>query len=183
MTTQTFTILGAQSNIDWVGRKVTGAHNGTIAIKAGTLVFTNDLLTGGSFTADTRSITVFDVADAATNAQFAGHLASDDFFSSEQYPEATLHIRQAEPRSGGSYHVLGDLTIKGITQPVAFDADVSRAGNRVSATGKITIDRTKYGMKYSSGNFFQNLGDTLIYNNFDLSTRLTAEVATSPSTM
>ncbi|WP_046247180.1 YceI family protein [Hymenobacter terrenus] len=183
MNTQTFTILGAQSNIDWVGRKVTGAHNGTIAIKAGTLIFTDDLLTGGNFIADIRSITILDVTDAATNAQFAGHLASDDFFNSEQYPDATLEISRAKPRSGGSYHILGDLTIKGITHPVAFDAEVSRAGNRVSATGKITVDRTKYGMKFRSGNFFQNLGDTLIYNNFDLSTRLTAEAVPSLATV
>jgi len=35
MENQNFEIVSTQSNIDWVGRKVTGAHNGTIAVKEG----------------------------------------------------------------------------------------------------------------------------------------------------
>jgi polyisoprenoid-binding protein YceI len=178
MDIQQFNINGAQSMIDWVGRKVTGSHNGTIAIKEGTLLFRDDELTGGRFVIDTRSIKILDVTDPATNAQFAGHLASDDFFSSEQYPEATFEISQAEPRENGSYHVEGKLTIKGITHPTSFDAQVNRSGNSATATGKITIDRTKYGIKFRSSRFFQNLGDNLIYNNFDLNVRLTAEAIT-----
>ncbi|MBD0257849.1 MAG: YceI family protein [Cytophagales bacterium] len=175
METQQFNIIGSQSVIDWVGRKVTGAHNGTIAIKEGTLLFDNDRLAGGRFVIDTRSIKILDITDPATNAQFAGHLASDDFFSSEQYPEATFQITQAEPRGNGSYHVTGDLTIKDIIHSIGFDAQVNRSGNAVTASGKITVDRTKFGIKFRSGNFFLHLGDNLIYNNFDLNTHLVAE--------
>jgi len=35
METKKFKIVSTQSNIDWVGKKVTGAHNGTIAFKDG----------------------------------------------------------------------------------------------------------------------------------------------------
>jgi polyisoprenoid-binding protein YceI len=117
METQQFKIIGPQSTIDWVGRKVTGAHNGTIAIKEGTLLFNQDHLSGGRFVIDTRSIKILDITDPETNAQFAGHLASDDFFNTEHYPEATFEIRQAEPRESGSYHLVGDLTIKGLPVP------------------------------------------------------------------
>jgi polyisoprenoid-binding protein YceI len=178
METQQFNIIGSQSTIDWVGRKVTGAHNGTIAIKEGTLLFTKEQLSGGRFVIDTRSITILDVTDPATNAQFAGHLASDDFFSSEQYPEATFAISHAEPHGNESYHVVGDLTIKGITHSVSFDAQVKRSGNGVTASGTLTVDRTKFGIKFRSGNFFQNLGDNLIYNHFDLNIRLTGKAVT-----
>jgi polyisoprenoid-binding protein YceI len=181
METQQFNILGSQSTIDWVGRKVTGAHNGTIAIKKGALLFTNDQLSGGRFVIDTRSITILDVTDPITNAQFAGHLASDDFFSSEQYPEATFEITHVEPRGNGFYRVEGNLTIKGITHSIRFDAQVNRSGDRVTASGIITVDRTKFGIKFRSGNFFQNLGDTLIYNDFELHTRLTAEAVSQPT--
>jgi hypothetical protein len=68
------------------------------------------------------------------------------------------------------------LTIKGNSHPVSFDAHVERSENRVTATGKITIDRTKFGIKFRSGNFFKDLGDTLIYNNFDLTVSIAAEV-------
>jgi polyisoprenoid-binding protein YceI len=172
METQQFEILSTQSNIDWVGKKVTGAHNGTIAVKDGILILNAGKLTGGKFTIDTTSIKILDVTDPATNAQFAGHLASDDFFSTQKYPEATLEIISV---SGN--HVEGDLTIKGITHPVSFDVVVNVNGNQLTATGKLIIDRTKYEMKFRSGNFFKDLGDTLIYNDFELNISVTAKAA------
>lgn len=172
METKKFEIVSAQSNIDWVGRKVTGAHNGTIAVKKGELILNDGKLTGGKFIIDTTSIKILDVTDPATNAQFFGHLASDDFFSSEKYPEATLEITSV---SGN--HVEGDLTIKGITHPVGFDVAITINGELLTATGKLVIDRTKYGIKFRSGNFFKDLGDTLIYNDFELNVTVTAKAA------
>ena len=170
MKTQKFQIVSTQSNINWVGKKVTGAHNGTIGIKAGTLTLTDGKLTGGEFSIDTNSIKILDVTDPATNAQFAGHLASDDFFSIEKYPEATLVIDSV---SGN--HVEGDLTIKGITHPIDFDAVVNVDGDTLTASAKLVVDRTKYEMRFRSGNFFKDLGDTLIYNDFDLNVNITAK--------
>jgi len=176
MKKQQFNIVVSQSNIDWVGRKVTGAHDGTIAIKQGTLTLDEGKLAAGSFVIDTTSIKILDVTDPATNAQFAGHLASDDFFAIDRYPEATFEISRVNDN-----HVEGNLTIKGITQAVSFDANVSVAGDTLNASGKIVIDRTKYGIKFRSGNFFKDLGDTLIYNDFDLNVTITARAAAEPS--
>src|SRR5471030_3142103 len=92
MENRKFKIVSTQSNIDWVGAKVTGAHNGTIAVKEGILTLNDGKLTGGKVIIDTTSIKILDITDPATNAQFAGHLASDDFFSTQKYPEATLDI-------------------------------------------------------------------------------------------
>jgi polyisoprenoid-binding protein YceI len=172
MENQKFEIVGTQSNIDWVGKKVTGAHNGTIGVKEGEFVLNDGKVTGGKFVIDTTSIKILDVTDPATNAQFAGHLASDDFFSIEKYPEAILKITSVSGK-----HIEGDLTIKGITHPVGFDAAVNINGNILVATGKLVIDRTKYEMKFRSGNFFKDLGDNLIYNDFELNVSLTAKAA------
>jgi polyisoprenoid-binding protein YceI len=177
METKKFEIVSAQSNIDWIGRKVTGAHNGTIGIKAGALTQTDGKLTGGKFIIDTSSIKILDIADAATNTQFAGHLASDDFFSSEKFPEAVFEITSVTPKNSVEYDIDGDLTIKNITGPVSFAATVNTGGNMLTASGKIIIDRTKYNMKFRSGNFFKDLGDTLIYNDFDLNVSITAKTA------
>ncbi|MFS2189868.1 YceI family protein [Mucilaginibacter sp. Mucisp84] len=175
METQKFEIISAKSNIDWIGRKVTGAHNGTIAIKDGSLTFADGQLTGGKFDIDTTSIKILDITDPATNAQFAGHLASDDFFNSENYPEAQFVVTAINKGSNGTYRITGDLTIKGITHSVSFDAQVATAADTVNATGKVVVDRTKYGMRFRSGNFFKDLGDTLIYNDFDLNVNITAK--------
>jgi polyisoprenoid-binding protein YceI len=170
MKKQNFEIAVAESNIDWTGRKVTGSHFGTIAIKEGSLAINEGKLAGGRFVIDTTSIKILDVTDPATNDQFAGHLASDDFFASAQYPEAVFQITAVN-----NNHVEGDLTIKGITHPIGFDALVTVDGDTLKAAGKIVVDRTLYGIKFRSGNFFKNLGDTLIYNDFDLNVTLTAK--------
>lgn len=170
MKNQTFEIISTQSNIDWVGKKVTGAHNGTIGVKKGEVILQDGKLTSGKFVIDTAAIKILDITDPATNAQFAGHLASDDFFAIEKYPEATLQITTV---SGN--HVKGDLTIKGITHPVDFDTLLHVNGELLTATSKLVIDRTKYGIKFRSGNFFKDLGDTLIYNDFELTVNLTAK--------
>lgn len=175
METKQFAIAGAQSNIEWTGKKVSGAHNGTIGIKEGTLTFNNQQLTGGKFTIDVAAIRILDVTDPATNTQFAGHLASDDFFSTDKYPTASFAITGAVQQADNQYHIEGDLTIKGITHPVGFDAAVALQGDTLTATGKMIVDRTKYDIKFRSGNFFQNLGDTLIYNDFELNIFLTAK--------
>jgi polyisoprenoid-binding protein YceI len=181
METKTFKIEPAISSIEWVGKKVTGAHNGTINIIDGTLTLSNGELTGGKFTIDTTSIKILDVTDLNTNAQFAGHLASADFFSSEKYPTATLVITSVSQRVNNTYHVAGNLTIKQITQPVEFDAEIGSVnGDTLQASGKLVIDRTKYEMKFRSGNFFKDLGDTLIYNDFTLNIILTAKEAPIP---
>lgn len=176
-----FTVASAQSNIDWIGRKVTGTHYGTIDIKEGALILNDGKLTGGSFVVDTTSIRILDVTDPATNAQFAGHLASADFFASEQFPEAEFVATSVEQKENKSYKINGNLTIRGITSPISFDAAIHIDGDELTASGKIVVDRTRYGMKFRSGNFFKDLGDALIYNEFDLIISITANaIATEP---
>jgi len=174
MKNRKFKIVASQSNIDWIGRKVTGSHNGTISIKEGTLFLEDNNLTGGKFVIDTTSVKILDVTDPNTNAQFAGHLASNDFFASEQFPETQFVITSAQPTGNNIHKIIGDLTIRGITHPVLFNATVNINDNVLIAFGKVFVDRTLYGMKFRSGNFFKNLGDTLIHNEFELSIRITA---------
>jgi polyisoprenoid-binding protein YceI len=176
MITKNFSVDSSTSTIEWVGRKVTGAHNGTIRIANGNLEFTDGELTGGKITIDTRSIVIVDVTDPDTNAQFAGHLASDDFFSSEKYPTATVEITSVSKPERDKYHVAAVLTIKGISHTIEFNAEVEVLDNDIIwAVANIVIDRTLYEMRFRSGNFFKDLGDTLIYNDFSLRVRLSAK--------
>ncbi|SES05009.1 YceI family protein [Pedobacter rhizosphaerae] len=172
MENQKFEIVNTQSHIDWIGKKVTGAHNGTIGIKGGEVTLTNGQVTDGEIIVDTTSIKILDITDPDTNAQFLGHLVSDDFFSTQDYQEANLSIIAVN-----GDHIEANLTIKGISHPISFDVNVNVSGDTLTASGKLVVDRTKYGMKFRSGNFFQNLGDTLIYNEFELNVSITAKAA------
>jgi polyisoprenoid-binding protein YceI len=178
METKTFKIEKAASSIEWVGKKVTGSHNGTIDVSDGVITLADGKLTGGEFTIATNSIKILDVTDAATNAQFAAHLASDDFFSINKYPAANLTINSVTPGTGNAYHVEAVLTIKAITHSIEFEATIdSVQGDTLRASATLIIDRTKYEMKFRSGNFFKDLGDNLIYNDFVLTVHLSAKAA------
>ncbi|WP_433763541.1 YceI family protein [Flavobacterium ginsenosidimutans] len=177
METQNFKISNTESQVNWIGKKVTGQHNGTINIEEGNFTFSNNELTGGNVIIDTTSIVILDVTDPATNQQFAGHLASDDFFSTDKFQTATLDITAVSKQTESDYFIEGNLTIKAITHPIGFNLEIKRNESDLKASGKIIIDRTKYDMKFRSGNFFTNLGDTLIYNDFELDVNLTAKLA------
>lgn len=176
MATKEFKIESAKSRIDWIGKKVTGAHNGTIEVKEGSFLLDDGKVVEGKVIIDMSSIIILDVTDPATNTQFAGHLASDDFFSIEKYPTAAFEIVSVNQVSGNQYHFEGNLTIKGITHAAAFDANVETSDSNLSLIGKLVVDRTKYGIKFRSGNFFKDLGDTLIYNDFELDVNVIANL-------
>jgi polyisoprenoid-binding protein YceI len=172
MENKKFKVVASLSNIDWKGGKVTGVHNGTIAIKEGELRLSEGKLAAGKFVVDTTAIKVLDITDPATNAQFVGHLTSNDFFASAEYPEARFEITAVK-----NNHIEGDLIIKGIRRTIGFDADIHVTGDMLTAIGKMIIDRTQFDMKFRSGNFFKDLGDTLIYNDFELNINITAKAA------
>ena len=153
----------AKSTVKWVGKKVTGEHSGTISVKEGALEVTNGKITGGKVVIDMNSIVDTDLADANWNAKLVGHLKSDDFFGVTTYPTADLLITKAE---GTTFS--GNLTIKGITNPTSFSATASKDGKSTVYKGTITIDRSKYNIKYGSKSFFDNLGDKVIYDEFTL---------------
>jgi polyisoprenoid-binding protein YceI len=177
METKNFKISNTESQVNWIGKKVTGQHNGTINIENGNFTFSNDELSGGNVVIDTTSILILDVTDSATNQQFAGHLASEDFFSTDKFKTASLDITAVSKQSSSAYFIEGNLTIKAITHPIGFNLEVEKNENDLKASAKIIVDRTKYDMKFRSGNFFTNLGDTLIYNEFELHVNLTAKLA------
>jgi polyisoprenoid-binding protein YceI len=162
------------SKVTWLAKKVTGEHSGNVKVSNGTLTLDNNVLKGGSFDIDTRTISVTDITDAEANGKLLGHLKSDDFFAVEKFPAAKFVISSAKPTDAGKYEVKGKLTIKGITNEVTFPATVKTEGNKVQADAKITVDRTKYGIKFRSKNFFENLGDKTISDDFELNVTLNA---------
>jgi polyisoprenoid-binding protein YceI len=154
------------STIQWVGEKLTGSHEGTINLKEGFFLMENNELVGGEFIADMTTIDVTDL-EGDSRDKLMGHLRSDDFFGVENHQSAKFVITTVA-KKGDVYGISGDLTIKGETNPIAFDLKMN--GN--TATTNLTIDRTKYNVRYGSGSFFDNLGDKTIYDEFDLAINL-----------
>jgi len=163
------------SVVAWTGYKVTGKHTGTAKIKNGMLSMDAGLITGGSFDIDITSINCTDL-EGEYAEKLVGHLKSDDFLGAATYPTASFVITKAIPQdTKGNYKILGNLTIKGITKEVKFFANAAEAGGTVNASGKITIDRSEFNIRYGSGSFFDGLGDKTIYDEFDLQVSLVAK--------
>ena len=156
-----------KSKVVWKGYKVTGSHEGTIALQSGVLTFEADKLVGGEFVIEMATIQNTDL-EGENKGKLEGHLKSDDFFGVATFPTATLVFKEVKSSGKNSYAVMGELTIKGKTNPVTFD--ISIYGSK--ATASVKIDRTKFDVRYGSTSFFDNLKDKAIYDEFDLVTDL-----------
>ena len=159
------------SIVNWVGKKVTGSHEGTIGINAANFVLNNGELIGGYVIIDMTSIKNTDLGEKG-QGRLEGHLSSADFFNTKEHPKASLTITQvtANDNEDANYTVNGNLTIKGITHPTEFPVMVVMNDNDgVNVTGSLTFDRSLYDVKYGSSTFFKDLGDKIIYDDITLS--------------
>jgi polyisoprenoid-binding protein YceI len=168
---QDVTVNTSKSELKWTGKKVTGEHWGFIKLKDATLIIEGDKISSGEFNIDMNSINCKDLEDAEWNGKLVGHLKSDDFFSVDNFPVAILTITESTSFIDGVAEVKGNLTIKGISHPTSFKVEKSDT----AYTATVTIDRTKYNVKYGSGKFFDNLGDNMIYDEFTLDVKIVTE--------
>jgi len=156
-----------KTKLEWLGEKVLGKHTGTIQLQSGWLTWNNNRITAGEFLIDMKTIRD---DDGLTNLE--NHLRSDDFFSVEKFPVSKLVITGSDSFEKGTATVKGNLTIKGITNPIEFTAAVQKKDDGTWFYSNIIVDRTKYNVRYGSGKFFDNLGDKIIYDEFKLKVKL-----------
>jgi len=171
---EVFKVNTKDSVAKWEGKKlVVGGHHGELRLKGGELQLEKGALVGGTVEVDMTTLTNTDVTDKGSNAKLVGHLKNDDFFSVDKHPTSTLKITKVAKEKGKTL-VTGDLTIKGISHPVTFPAEVNVAKNGVKAKGTVTVDRTLYDIRYRSTKFFEDLGDKAIHDSFTVSFDLSA---------
>ncbi len=156
-----------QTKLEWLGEKVLGKHPGTIDLQSGWLELENNRIISGEFLIDMRTIK----SDEGLN-KLEEHLKSDDFFSVDKFPVSKLVITGSDDFGKGRTIVRGNLTIKGITNPIEFIAERQEKEGVIWFNADISVDRTIYNVRYGSGKFFSNLGDRLIYDNFKLKVTL-----------
>ena len=155
------------STIIWTGSKPTGSHTGNVSLKSGHLTFDHGRLVGGNFVIDMSSITCTDIESEKKNKYLVDHLKAKDFFAVDEFPEVVLSITSVEKLEGMQHQMYGNMTIKGITNPISFLAEVNSSRRGFNAIAKIIIDRTKWGVEYKSGNIFKDLGDKIMYDDIE----------------
>jgi len=114
-----------------------------------------------------------DFSDAAVNATINvasistdqerrdNHLKSDDFFDAAQFPTITFEGKSFEKMDEKKYKIIGDLTIKGVTKAVTFDAEhrgtiTTQQGPVMGWQAKTIINRFDFGLKWNR--MIENVG-------------------------
>lgn len=175
----TYSVNTEESTVGWYGEKVTGKnHNGTVAVKSGSVIMNHGTLEGGEFVIDMNSIKDLDL-EGEYAAKLEGHLKSDDFFGVEKYPTSSFKITKVEKASddaaGQKYTVTGDLKVRDKVQSITFPATVVSSGNNLSVVASFEFDRSKHDVKFGSGSFFDGLGDNLIKDMIKIDVKLRAK--------
>ena len=162
-----YVINAEASNVEWIGKKTTGSHSGTIKVASGNIVVEGGVVKGGNFAVDMNSITCTDITDAADNKDMVDHFKNEDFFAVNQFPISKLDIVNVSSKGGNAYDVKANLTIKGVSNEITFVADFVFSGKDLVANADFNIDRTKWGIKYKSKTAFPELANKFIYDDIN----------------
>jgi len=179
---QTVAVNTQQSGVEWVGKKVLGQHTGTVLLKSGEVKLHDSKPVAGKFEIDMATIFVVDIKDPTDNKKLTGHLKSDDFFGINLFPTTMVELTKFEPIANAAagmpnYKVDGTISIKGVSMPITFPAVIAIADGKATAKASITLDRTKFNVRYGSDKFFDNLGNRAISDNFDVNVNLVGTVS------
>jgi polyisoprenoid-binding protein YceI len=123
---------------------------GRFANVAGTIVLDDADLSASSVSAD------IDAASIDTReAQRDGHLRSADFLDVENFPTITFRSTGVVPQGRSRFILVGDLTIRGVTQEVSFEAELVGkgtdpwGGQRAGFTAATALNRKDFGLTWN----------------------------------
>lgn len=172
-----YPVMIKESTVTWTGRNMGTTHTGTLGIRSGAAIVEDGKLRSASVVLDMAAVRCTDISDRTTAAILDDHLRSEDFFHTDRHPEATFNVTSAhsipEATPGRpNMDFAGDLTIKGITHPVCFKGTRGMKDGRLLVRACLEIDRTRWGVLYGSGRFFEMLGKHLVDDKVGVEFRL-----------
>lgn len=166
---EVFKIDLQKSGISWKATKMAGtrSHEGTLALKAGYLVFKNGSLAGGEIIAAMNTIGITDIPPHEKEAikNLTNHLKSD--FETKKYPFAVFKISGVEYQTNGRLMITGTMTIKNITKALTLIA----VEKDQSFSAKLTLDRFSWNIGID-GSWLEK---RLVDKDFNLGIRLATE--------
>jgi polyisoprenoid-binding protein YceI len=131
-----------KSKVTWTTPKnMMGGHYGYFMFQSGNLAYSAaGEPVKGTFQMDMNSIRTLDHPTEAGNKKKEGEMRLPQFFDADKHPLATMEVKKiTRIDASKNYRVEGDLTIKGITQPIAFTATIETKSNTSHITATIDI--------------------------------------------
>lgn len=83
------------------------------------------------------------------------HLRSDDFLNAEKFPHITFRSSRVEHVEGDRWKVVGDLTIRDVTKPVALDVEFEGrisdpwGNDRAAFSAETAISRKEFNVRWN----------------------------------
>ncbi|HRP68019.1 MAG TPA: YceI family protein [Turneriella sp.] len=89
------------------------------------------------------------------NERRDNHLKSVDFFDCAKYPQHVFRVRSVKPNNKNSlkathFEITGDLTMHGVTQPIALTLHREGKDEKPSLVGSFILNRDNFGITYNS---------------------------------
>ena len=143
---QKYTITPANSDIDFIGSKVTGSHNGSFEQFNGEVNYVNNDPTKSqvNVTIDMGSVKTDD-------PKLTEHLKTPDFFDTTKFTDAKFVSTEIKPGGdkGASHTVTGNLTLHGVTKAVTFPATIAVTPDTATVDANFAINRKDFGINYA----------------------------------
>ncbi len=175
---QTYKLDVKKSKILWNTRNTMGAHFGYLFFGSGSLDYSpaGDPV-AGVFSMDMNSIRSTDHTVAAENQKVDKELRKPGFFDIDKYPAATIAVKQITATAkANTFKVNGDLTIKGITKPIEFMANIIKQGTILTAKADLEIHRAYWNIDMQpqpiTWNLFAAVKDKMIADEIVISLNL-----------
>ena len=179
-TGETFIIDTTSSYVRFTGHGVGKNHPGMFKLNYGTVMATDDQVTGGTFIMDITSLDLEQEGEMIDN-KLRPHLLSGDFFNAASFGTSQFEITKVEPYKpkdgekslveGANFSISGNLQIKDVTKNITFPARIDLDGDRLEADANFDIDRRQWRMNYGND---KTLGDKFISETVNIELHLEA---------
>ena len=171
-----YNIVREKSELKWTGKELSSkTHTGILFLKEGRINIDSNGMIEGKIVIDMTSINVTDL-QGEWKDKLEGHLKSPDFFGVEKFPTAFITFQSnKKPNKENKINLDGELTIKDMTHPLSFTAELLHTDPFLKVQAILSFDRSKYDVRFRSGKYFENLGDKLILDDIDIDIILASE--------
>ena len=177
---ETYLVDTANSYIRFTGHGVGKNHPGIFKLRYGSVMATDNKVTGGTFILDITSLDMEQQGEMIDN-KLQPHLLSGDFFDAENFGTSQFEITRVEPYKpkdgekslveGANFSISGNLEIRNVTKNITFPARIDLDGNRLEAKANFDIDRRQWQMNYGND---RTLGDNFISETVNIELHLQA---------
>lgn len=143
---KTYVVDEKDSQVNFVGTHAGKPFEGKFGSWRADIEFDADNLEGASILA------TFFLDEAKTgNKMFDGALPQADWFDVKNHPEAIFESHSITHKGGRVYTATGEFTLKGVTQPLAFDFEIEDlSAVPLVARAEFPIDRLAYNIGVKS---------------------------------